>query len=87
MSQATKTPKLHLPKFWSSRRRSALVHVMALAQYAVVYTRSWAADSRNTRVRLRATIGQLQQEIALLRAEVRIKDARMACLPAQRRPH
>ena len=37
-------------------------------------------------MRLRANIKQLQQEIALLRAEIRI-DARLACLPAQRRPH
>lgn len=68
MSQSSKGSKLHLPKSWPSRVRSALVHVLALAQYAAVYSRSWAGDSRNTRVRLRATIGQLQQEIALLRA-------------------
>jgi transposase-like protein len=67
--------------------RSALLHVVALAQYAAVYTRSWAAESRNTRVRLRATVDQLQQEVALLQAEIRIKDARMTCMPAQRRPH
>jgi putative transposase len=87
MPQSNNGSKLHLPKFWSRRVRSALVHVVALAQYAVVYTRGWAADSRNTRVRLRATIEQLQQEIALLRAEIRIKDARLASVPAQRRPH
>ena len=67
--------------------RSALLHVIALAQYAAVYTRGWAAESCNARVRLRATIEQLQQEVALLKAEIRIKDARMACLPAPRRPH
>ena len=42
---------------------------------------------RNTRVRLRATVDQLQQEVALLRAVIRIKDARMKCVPAQRRPY
>ena len=67
--------------------RSALLHVVALAQYASVYTRSWAAESCNTRVRLRATVVQLQQEIALLQAEIRIKDARMTCVPAHRRPY
>jgi transposase InsO family protein len=50
------------------------LHVVSLAQYAAVYTRSWAADSRNARVRLKAKNGQLQQEVALLRAEIRIKD-------------
>jgi hypothetical protein len=51
---------------------------MALAKYAVVYTRSWAANSTNQRVRLAAKAEQLEQEIALLREEIRIKDARMA---------
>jgi hypothetical protein len=58
--------------------RSAVVHAVALAQYAVVYTSSWAAESRNARVRLKADKDQQQQEVALLRAEAHIKDARMA---------
>jgi putative transposase len=32
-------------------------------------------------------VDQLQQEVALLQAEMQIKDARMACIPAQRRPY
>jgi len=32
-------------------------------------------------------LGQARQEIALLREELRIKDARMAAIPAHRRPH
>jgi transposase InsO family protein len=87
MSRLTNPPKLPLPKSWSGRVRSAMLHVVSLAQYAAVYTRSWAAESRNARVRLKALNDQLQQEVALLRAEIRLKDARMACLPAQRRPH
>src|SRR6266478_5290170 len=87
MSSSTSPPKLPLPKSWSGHVRSALLHVVSLAQYAAVYTRSWAADSRNARVRLKAKIDQLQQEVALLRTEMRIKDTRMACLPAHRRPY
>jgi hypothetical protein len=86
MSQRTSAPKLTLPRSWPCRVRSALLQVVALAQYAAVYTRSWAAEGRNARVRLQATVDQLQQEVALLQAELRIKDARMACLPSQRRP-
>jgi len=63
-----------------------MLHIVALAQYAAVYTRSWAADSANTRVRLRAERDQLEQEVVLLREEIRIKDARMAALSAHRRP-
>ena len=37
--------------------------------------------------RWRALRDRLQREVDLLRDEARIKDARMACLPAQRRPH
>ena len=87
MAHSTKPPKLVLPTSWPRSVRSALVHVVALAQYAAVYTRSWAAESRNARVRLRATVDGLQQEVALLRTEIRIEDARMTCLPAQRRPY
>src|SRR5260370_41384360 len=87
MSKRTSAPKLTLPRSWPCQVRSALLHVVALAQYAAVYTRSWAAESRNARVRLRATVDQLQQQVALLRAEIRIKDARMSCLPPQRRPY
>ena len=46
-----KTSKIPLPKSWTDLVRSAVLHVIALAQYATVYTRSWAANSRNMRVR------------------------------------
>jgi transposase-like protein len=87
MAKSTNPRKLVLPTSWSRGVRSALLHVVSLAQYAAVYTRSWAAESRNARVRLKADNDQLQQEVALLRAEIRLKDPRMACLPALRRPH
>jgi len=76
-----------LPKSWSTTVRSALLHVIALTQYATVSTRGWAANSLNARVRLQAENDQLRQEIAPLREEVRIKDARMLRIEAHRRPH
>ncbi len=63
-----------------------MLHVISLAQYAAVYTRSWAADSGNARVCLRAENDRLKQDNALLRAEVRIEDARMRCIAPHRRP-
>jgi transposase InsO family protein len=63
-----------------------MLQVISLAQYAAVYTRSWAVDSLNGRVRLRAENERLRQEVALLREEIRIKDTRMASLAPQRRP-
>jgi hypothetical protein len=80
------TPKVPLPRHWKNHVKAAILHVISLAQYAIAYTRSWAADSRNARVRLTAEKDRLQQQLALLRQEIRIKDARMARLPAHLRP-
>jgi hypothetical protein len=64
-----------------------MLHVVSLARYVVVYTRSWAADSSNARVRFRAERDRSLEDAALLREEMRIKDARMAGLPPHRRPY
>jgi transposase InsO family protein len=78
---------LPIPAHWTRSIQSALLHVIALAQYALVYSNGWAADSSNQRVRLRAKADQLEQQISLLGEEIRIKDARMALIPPTRRPH
>jgi predicted RNA polymerase sigma factor len=64
-----------------------MIHVFALAQYALIYSRSWAADSSNQRVRLKAENNRLEQELAAYREQMRIKDARMDRLDPKRRPH
>ena len=74
MSPNQQTPKIPLPKGWKKQVRSAVLHVLSLAQYAAVYTRGWTADSVNTRVRLRAELDRANQELLLLREEIRIKD-------------
>jgi putative transposase len=78
---------LPVPKNWRRSIRSALLHVIALAKYTLVYTRSWAGNSSSGRVRLAAKANQFEQAIALLREEIRIKDARMERIPAGQRPH
>ena len=80
-------PQIPLPKGWQGCVKSAVVHVISLAHYAIVYARAWAADSINARVRLAAENDQLHQECALLREELRIKDTRIAQIAPQRRPH
>jgi predicted RNA polymerase sigma factor len=72
---------------WPRSVQAAILQVIALAEYALAYTRNWAANSPNERLRLAAKAGQLEQEAALLREEIRIKDARTASIPAARRPH
>ncbi len=76
-----------LPRSWPEHVKSALLHVISMAQLAVVRARGWAANSSNSRVRLQARLEEANQEIALLNEELRIKDARMAGLDPRRRPH
>ncbi len=75
-----------LPNGWPRHVTSAMLHVIALAQYAMAYTRSWAVNSPIARQRLQAENDQLKQLVALLTEEIRIKDARMKRIAAQRRP-
>jgi hypothetical protein len=82
-----KRPWFHLPKGWQDFVKSAVLHAIALAHYAIVYARAWAADSINARVRLAAESDRLHEACALLREELRIKDTRIAQIAPQRRPH
>ena len=87
MSRKTTPPTIPLPRNWTGHIKSAMLHVIALAQYAITYSRSWAADSINTRVRQAAEIDQLRQEVLLQKEETRIKDARIALIDPRHRPH
>jgi hypothetical protein len=80
-------PRIHLPKGWQGCVKSAILHAIALAHYAIVYARAWAADSINPRVRLAAENDRLHEECALLREETHIKDSRMTQIAPQRQPH
>jgi DNA-binding transcriptional regulator YiaG len=79
--------EIALPRGWPQRVRSSMLQVIALAQYAMTYTRGWAVDARIARVRLKAENNRLRQEVALLTEEIRIKDARMKRVAPQKRPH
>jgi len=74
---------LPLPKGWPRRVRSAADHAIALARMALTTARGQAnsADPGYGR------IARLTEEILLIKEEMRIKDARMNGIPAQRRPH
>jgi transposase-like protein len=80
-------PRIPLPKSWPGCVKSAVIHAIALAHYSIVYARAWAADSINARVRLAAEKDRFYEDCALLREELRIKDARSLRTPPQRRPH
>jgi len=76
-----------LPRGWPRRVRSAVVQVVSLARTSLALTQGWASESMNGQLRRRAEGDHLQQEIQLLREEIRIKDDRMEQLEAHRRPH
>jgi transposase InsO family protein len=76
-----------LPKAWPKHARSAIVHVIAMARTAIVYARAKAASMPVPGALLRAKLDNARAEIALLREELRIKDARMAALEPRRRPY
>ncbi len=63
-----------------------MLQVISLAQYAFAYTRSWAADCPNGRMREKAGKERAEQEIVLRGEVTRIKDARMARIDPHRRP-
>ena len=58
------------------RTRSAILHALSLARIALIAVTD----------RIAASV-RLEQEVALLREELRIKDTRMERVPPRRRPH
>ena len=80
-------PDIPLPKGWPKRVKSAVLHVISLAHYALASAQGWASDGLNRETRRAAEADRMDGEIALLREEIRIKDARMARIKARRRPH
>jgi helix-turn-helix protein len=78
---------LPLPGSWPRRVRSAVVQVISLARTSLALTQGWASESMNPELRQQAERDCQQQEVQLLREEIRIKDARMEHIEAHRRPH
>jgi len=76
-----------LPANWPSNVKSLILQVISLAHLAIIHSRSWAANSVNSRVRLQGKLERSQNEVSSLQEELRIKDARMGRLDASRRPH
>ena len=77
--------KSHLD-FFPKNVRQSILHVISVAHWALIHTRSWAADSPLQRVRLAGLLDQANNEGSLLREELRIKDSRMARILPHHRP-
>ena len=87
MVTTKQSDRFPLPRHWSRQVRSAIVHAVSMANVAFTIARSRAEHQFDARVRLQAENDRLHRELSVLREEARIKDARMECLPAHRRPH
>ena len=80
------SPRIPLPKQWPQFVKSAVLRVLSLAQFTTAYTRGWAANSINARIRITAEKDRYKQQVALLTEQLRINHARMARLDSRRRP-
>ena len=87
MAVLSSTPRLPIPQNWRDSVRLALLHVIALGHYAITCIRGCAATGDDDRARHVADIDQRDQEIALLREELRIKDARWQRISPAKCPH
>ena len=79
-------PQIPLPRNWHSHVKSAVLHTISLAHFSLVHARGMTAGHIRRRVRLAAQNERLLEECALLREEIRIKDARMDHITPHRRP-
>ena len=78
--------RLPLPRDWTSSVKFAVVQAISLASVAPTIARSRAAGGDRER-RLQGQVDAADTEIALLREELNIKDARWSRLHSRRRPH
>ena len=74
-------------KPWTKQVRSATVRVISLAAACLTAARGRVARGKRAGRTERAEVERLNQELQLLREELRIKDARWSRIAPQRRPH
>jgi transposase InsO family protein len=87
MADRNDRDELSLPKCWPRGAKAAVVHAISLASAAfTLYLGRWL-NSLAPKAKDRAERERLEAEVAVLREELRIKDARMGRLPARNRPH
>ena len=76
-----------LPRGWTRTVRSSVLHAVSIASTSLTSAWSRAAGDRRPRVRMVVELERAKTEIALLREELSIKDARWSRVPPRRRPY
>ncbi|UCF69279.1 MAG: transposase [Acidobacteriota bacterium] len=79
--------RIPLPQGWTRHARTAILHAVSLASLAFTLARSRVDASRSERRRHQGDLDLAATEIALLKEELSIKDARWSRLRSRRRPH
>ena len=79
--------EIPLPRGWTRQVKTAVLHAIALARASLSVACGGAGTSRSTRRRFQIDLDQAHTEIALLKEELAIKDARWSRLLSRRRPH
>ncbi len=87
MASARSEDDVPLPRGWTKHVKSALIQAVSLAATALNLAYSRACKNQSVGQRLAADLDRLSTEIALLKQELDIKDARWSRLPSRRRPH
>jgi len=78
--------QLPLPKSWTKCVKSTVLQVISLAQFTLARAQAEAIDNRDANP-FQNRLACLEQQVTLLRDEIRIKDQRMRRIAAERRPH
>ncbi len=71
---------------WPEHAKSALIRAVSLAATALNVAYGRTSTSKSARNRLGIELDRVTNEIALLKEELHIKDARWSRLPSRRRP-
>jgi transposase InsO family protein len=78
---------ISLSKNWPKQVKSALIHTISLTTTAFMAAYGRISQKRDSATRLLAELDIARREIALLKEEIRIKDARFKRLSPRRRPN
>ena len=87
MPRRSSKPALPLPRGWRKVTRAGVLHAISVAAMAMTAAWSKASAGRSSRQRALADVDRLRTEVALLKEELELKDARWARVPARRRPY
>ena len=75
------------PRGWKKRVKRILLNVISIGRVCTVAIEAEDAVSSDSTTRCSVEVDGLRREVQLFREELGLKDARMARIPARRRPH